>query len=114
MRVPGALDVRRPDAGVDVALADPDVHALAGHALDVGAEEHVRAEEDLGVGTVLSIVVRQDHGVLLFRERADLALERGYVFELQKWLHAFAAAFRVVCSGIPDADGRNEALSGCL
>ena len=47
-------DVRRADARVHVALAVPDVHPPAGHPLDVGAEEHVGAEEDLGVVAVLA------------------------------------------------------------
>ena len=38
------------DAGVHVALAHPDVHVLATReALDVCAEDLVRAEEHLGV-----------------------------------------------------------------
>ena len=45
---------RGPDAGVDVALAVPHVHLAAGLLLDVGAEEHVRAEQDLGVRAVLA------------------------------------------------------------
>jgi hypothetical protein len=57
------------------------------------------------VGNVLDlghlVVVGQDDRVRLLRERADLALERGEVFELQKWLHAVQAAFRLICSGIP-------------
>jgi hypothetical protein len=38
---------------VDVALAGPDVHAATCLPLDVGAEEHVRSEQDLGVVAVL-------------------------------------------------------------
>ena len=57
-----------PDAGVDVALAVPDVEAGAavgvlldpGLALDEGAEPHVGAEEDLGVRTVLAEDVLDD------------------------------------------------------
>ena len=58
----GALgaDVVGPDAGVDVALARPDVHRVAGLALDVGAEPHVGAEEDLGLGAVLAQDVLDD------------------------------------------------------
>ncbi len=47
-------DVGGPDAGVHVALAGPHVHAPAGDLLDVGAQEHVGAEQDLGVGPVLA------------------------------------------------------------
>src|SRR5680860_1483524 len=47
-------DVVGPDAGVDVALAGPDVHRVAGLALDVGAQPDVRAEEDLRLGAVLA------------------------------------------------------------
>ena len=51
-------DVVGADAGVDVALAVPDVEAGAalgvveqpGLALDEGAEPHVGAEQDLGLG----------------------------------------------------------------
>ena len=58
---PGAGDVVGADPGVDVALAVPDVEAgaalgvvdEAGLALDEGAEPHVGAEEDLGLGPVL-------------------------------------------------------------
>ena len=51
------------------------------------------AERVAGViGDVLDlghlVVVRQDDGVRLLRERADLALERWEVLELQKWLHS--------------------------
>ena len=57
-----AGDVVGADPGVDVALAGPDVEAgaalgvleQAGLALDVGAEPHVGAEEDLGLGAVLA------------------------------------------------------------
>ena len=59
-----ARDVRRADAGVDVALAVPDVHPAAGHALDVCAEPHVGPEQDLGVVAVLAPDVLDDlHGV---------------------------------------------------
>ncbi len=46
------FDVGRPDACVHVALAVPDVHASPQLFLDVGAEPHVRAEQDLGVRAV--------------------------------------------------------------
>ena len=42
--------VVRPDAGVDVALARPDLHLPAGDALEVGPQEHVGEEEDVAVG----------------------------------------------------------------
>ena len=44
-----ALDVTRPDAGVDVALAHPDPQLSARDLLEPEAEVHVRKEEDLGV-----------------------------------------------------------------
>ena len=47
-------DVGGADSGVHVALAVPDVHAPAGHALDVGAQPHVGAEQDLHVVAVLA------------------------------------------------------------
>ncbi len=53
-------DVARADAGVDVALAVPDAHLAADRLLDVGAEEHVRAEEDLGVLAVRLVDVPHD------------------------------------------------------
>ena len=55
-----ALDVARADARVHVALAVPDVHRPPDALLDVGAEEHVRAEEDLGVRPVLAQDVLDD------------------------------------------------------
>ena len=64
LRVLGAdvADVVGADAGVDVALAVPDVEARAALgvvleprlALDEGAEPHVGAEQDLGLGAVLA------------------------------------------------------------
>ena len=65
---PGLGDVVGADAGVDVALAVPDVEAAAalgivdqaGLALDEGAQPHVGAEEDLGLGTVLGPDVLDD------------------------------------------------------
>ena len=62
VRVRGARrgDVRGPDPGVDVALAVPDVHPPAELALDVGAEEHVGAEQDLGVRAVGRVDVADD------------------------------------------------------
>ena len=64
----GPLDVLGADAGVDVALAVPDVEAGAalgvvaqpGLALDEGAQPHVGAEEDLGLGAVLGPDVLDD------------------------------------------------------
>jgi len=57
-------DVGRPYAGVHVALAVPDVHAPADRPLDVRAEPHVGAEQDLGVLAVLAVDVLHDlHGV---------------------------------------------------
>ena len=53
-------DVARADPGVDVALAVPHVHRLAGALLDEGAEEHVGPEEDLGVLAVLAVDVLDD------------------------------------------------------
>ena len=45
------LQLGAVDAGVDVALAHPDVHVVAtGEALHVGAEELVGAEQDVPVG----------------------------------------------------------------
>ena len=49
LRLP-ALDVGGPDAGVHVALADPDRQLAAGHPLEPEAEVEVRQEEDLLVG----------------------------------------------------------------
>ena len=54
-------DVAGPDAGVHVTLPVPDVEAgpslgivdQAGLALDERPQPHVRAEQDLGLGTVL-------------------------------------------------------------
>ena len=46
LRLP-ALDVLRPDAGVDVALAEPDPELAARHLLEPEAEEHVGQEQDL-------------------------------------------------------------------
>ena len=70
-------DVERADAGVDVALAVPHVHRPADLLLDVGAEEHVRPEEDLRIGAVLAVDVldhahrvRRGHAVV--RLRLDL------------------------------------------
>ena len=51
------LDVVGAQGGVDVALAGPDAHLLAGLLLDERAEPHVGAEEDLGVGAVLAVDV---------------------------------------------------------
>ena len=66
-------DVAGPDARVHVALAGPDVHPPPGDLLDVGAEEHVGAEEDLGVVAVLAPDVLHDlHRV--GRRAADVAL----------------------------------------
>ena len=45
-----AVDVGRADAGVDVALAEPDVELAARDLLEPHPEEHVRAEQDLLVG----------------------------------------------------------------
>ena len=45
-----ALDVGGPDAGVDVALAEPDPQLAAGHPLEPEAEVEVGQEEDLPVG----------------------------------------------------------------
>src|SRR3712207_8831457 len=53
-------DVVRADAGVHVALAVPDVELAPGHLLDVGAEKHVRPEEDLRVLAVLAVDVLED------------------------------------------------------
>ena len=41
--------VARPDARVDVTLAEPDRQLAAGHLLEPEAEEHVREEQDLRV-----------------------------------------------------------------
>ena len=49
-----ALDVVRPDAGVDVALAHPDRQLAAGDPLDPDPEEQVRQEEDLGSSGIAS------------------------------------------------------------
>ena len=78
-RVRGAhlLDVARADAGVDVALAVPDVQRAPELPLDERAEEHVRSEQDLRVGAVLAQDVLDDgdgvrgrHAVV--RHRLDL------------------------------------------
>ena len=73
----GARDVAGPDPGVDVALAVPDVQRAPDRLLDVGAEEHVRAEEDLGVRAVLAQDVLDDadgvgRGHAVVGERLDL------------------------------------------
>ena len=60
MRGAHRRDVARADAGVDVALAVPHVHRAARALLDVGAEEHVGAEQDLGVLAVLAVDVLDD------------------------------------------------------
>ncbi len=77
VRGAGRLDVRRADAGVDVALAVPDVHAPAELLLDVGAEPHVGAEQDLGVGAVGLVDVAHDldgvgRGAAVVGQRLDL------------------------------------------
>ena len=54
VRVADGGDVGGADAGVHVALAVPDVHAPPGHALHVGAQPHVGAEQDLHVVAVLA------------------------------------------------------------
>ena len=78
-RVRGArgFDVGRADAGVDVALAVPDVHAPAELLLDVGAEPHVGAEQDLGVRAVRLVDVAHDvdgvgRGAAVVGQRLDL------------------------------------------
>src|SRR4029077_10959836 len=43
------LDVRRPDAGMDVALPEPDRQLAPGDTLEPEPEVHVRQEEDLAV-----------------------------------------------------------------
>ena len=49
---------------MDVALTVPDVHSSSGCLLDVGTEEHVGSEQDLGVIAVLAVDVLDDlHGV---------------------------------------------------
>jgi hypothetical protein len=58
---------------VHVALAVPDVHLAAGDLLDVGAEEHVGAEEDLGPVPVLAEDVL-DHGDGVRRRDAVVGL----------------------------------------
>ena len=70
-------DVGGADPGVDVAFAVPDVHPPAELVLDVGAEEHVRAEEDLGVLAVGLVDVADDRdrvggGAAVVGERLDL------------------------------------------
>jgi hypothetical protein len=74
---PHPLDVARADPGVDVALAVPDVQGAADPLLDVGAEEHVGPEQDLGVRAVLAQDVLDDgdgvrRGDAVVRERLDL------------------------------------------
>ena len=66
VRVGGAhgVDVVGPDARMHMALAVPDVQPAAERLLDVGAEKHVGAEQDLGVLAVLAEDVRNHlHGV---------------------------------------------------
>ena len=72
-----ARDVGGTDAGVDVALAIPHVERSPDHLLDVGAEEHVGPEEDLGVGAVLAQDVLDDldrvrRGHAVVGQRLDL------------------------------------------
>ena len=58
------VDVVGLDPGVHVALARPHDHRLAGDPLDVGAQPHVRAEQDLDVLAVLGpYVLDHLHGV---------------------------------------------------
>jgi hypothetical protein len=64
-----ALDVRGPDAGVDVALAQPDRQLASGHLLEPEAEVHVRQEEDLLLGRD-----RLDHRLRVPRGAAVVAL----------------------------------------
>ena len=63
--------------GVDVALAVPHVHAPAELLLDVGAEPHVGAEQDLGVLAVGLVDVAHDvdrvgRGAAVVGQRLDL------------------------------------------
>ena len=60
VRSPDRPDVVGLDPGVHVALAVPDVHRAPDRLLDVGAEEHVGAEQDLGLGAVLAVDVLDD------------------------------------------------------
>ena len=72
------VDRRGPDAGVHVALAVPDLQIAAGLLGDVGAEPHVRAEQDLGVVTVLLEDVLDDaHGVARRAAVVGLGLDLG-------------------------------------
>jgi hypothetical protein len=57
MLVAHPLHIVGPQGGVHVALPGPDAHLLPRLLLDEGTEPHVRAEEDLGVGTVLAVDV---------------------------------------------------------
>ena len=64
------VETLRADPRVDVALAHPDVQLAPGDALEVGAEEHVRAEQDLAIRGD-----GPDHG-LGVRRRAAVVGER--------------------------------------
>ena len=57
---PNRADVGRPDPGVHVTFTVPHVHRAADRLLDIRAEEHVRAEQDLGVVAVLAVDVLDD------------------------------------------------------
>ena len=54
------VDVVGPDARVHMALAVPDVQTAAECPLDVGAEKHVGAKQNLGVVAVLAENVLND------------------------------------------------------
>ena len=60
VRGPYRGDVIGPDSRMDVAFAVPDVNRAPDRLLDVGAEEHVRAEQDLDVVAVLAEDVIDD------------------------------------------------------
>jgi hypothetical protein len=71
------LDVRGADAGVDVTLAIPHVHAPAELLLDVCPQPHVRAEQDLRVVSVRVVDVAHDldrvgRGAAVVGQRLDL------------------------------------------
>ena len=72
------FDVLRPDPGVYVTLAAPDVQPPARLALDERSQPHIGSEQDLGVLAVLAPDVLDDlHGVRGGAAEVGLRLDLG-------------------------------------